>query len=136
MTDEHRPLRRARIGQDRVDGRRVEAFGETIVEPDANPDRRADDLGGPSGADLGRADDRVRLEPDLGEERAESLGLELALLAQRSRCVIALECLGVAGVGVTQEVELEVRAAVGRAHSGSVARNASIRSRRSARVAR
>jgi hypothetical protein len=66
----------------------------------------------------------------------EALGLELALLAERPVGVVAGPGPGVAGVGMTEEEQLEIGAAVARAHASRVARNVVIRPRRSANVAR
>ena len=75
-------------------------------------------------------------KPHLGEERPEPLGLELALLAQGPRGIVAGPRLRVAGIGVAQEVELESAAVDRSAHASRVARKPAIRPRRSTSVAR
>ena len=53
-----------------------------------------DDLGGLPGAELGRADDRVRREADTGQELPEPVGLLLALARQRPGGVGAVQAIG------------------------------------------
>ena len=94
----------AQQGLERLD---VERAGQPVIERDRDPQVPCDDLRRLGRPELWRADDRVGLEPDAGQERPEPLGLLLALVGQRSCGVVAGPGLGIPSVGVAQEVELD-----------------------------
>ena len=122
------------VDDERTLARAIKAY---LTESGYEAEVAGDDLGGLARPELRRADDRVGPEADAGEERSKSLGLTLALGAQWPGCVVTGPALRVAGVGVAEEVELgRGGSTVGGAHPSRVARNAVIRPRRSARVAR
>ena len=106
MADEDRTSRVPRIGEDPFDRFEIEAAGKAGVEGDLGAQVTGDDRGGPGGADLWGADDRVRLEPDAGQKAAQAVRLLLALLRQRAEVVRTVPAFRVAGVRVAKEMEL------------------------------
>jgi len=71
----------------------------------------------PGGLDrprLGRADDRVGPEGGGGEKEAQALGLKAALLGQRPNVIGAGPLHRIAGVGVAQEMKLDLGAGIHR----------------------
>ena len=107
VADHDRPDRIAGVSQERLQRLDLERAGKPVIERDRDPQVLCDDLRRLGGAELWRADDRVRLEPDPGQERPEALCLFLALVGQRPCGVVACPRLRVPGVGVAQEVELD-----------------------------
>ncbi len=107
VADDDRPSRPSGVAQQRLDILQVEPAGEPFVDPDLDAQVAGDDLGGPQRPDLGRADHGVRREPAGGEETAEALGLTLALVGQGSGGIGSGPRLGIAGVGVAQEVQFD-----------------------------
>ena len=107
VPDHDRPDRVAGVAQEGLQRLDLERAGQPVIERDLDAEVPRDDLGGLSRAELWRADDRVRLEAESGQERPEPLGLLLALVGERPCCVVAGPRLGIAGVRVAQEVELD-----------------------------
>ena len=70
----------ARVAQELFEGGQVEGSREAVVGRISDAEMARHDLRGLRGPQLRRADDRVRLEPDPGQERAQPLGLLLALV--------------------------------------------------------
>ena len=97
----------AGVAQKGLEGGQVEGARQAVVGREREAEVACDGLGGLCGAQLRRADDRVRLEPDPGQERPEPVRLLLTLVGERPRGVVAGPGLGIAGVGVAQEVELD-----------------------------
>ena len=85
----------------------VDAAREPLVKRHRHAELARDDVGGLRGADLRRAEDRVRLKADPGEKLREPLGLLLALRRKRPCRVGAVPCGRVAGIRVAQEVQLD-----------------------------
>jgi hypothetical protein len=107
VADHDRPDRVVGVSQERLQRLHLEGARQPVVERDRDPQALGDDLRRLCGPELWRADDRVRLEPDAGQERPEPLGLLLALVGQRPCGVITRPGLRIPGVGVAQEVELD-----------------------------
>jgi hypothetical protein len=74
---------------------------------DLDPKAIPDTFGGLHGTQLGRRDDRVGLEADPEQERTQPFALLLALGRQRPVGVTAAPGLGVARVGVAEQVQLD-----------------------------
>ena len=74
----------------------------------SQPEPVGDDLGRPPGTGLRRADQRVGREPDPVQERRQALRLGLALGAHRPGIVVARPRLRVTGVGVAQQIQLDL----------------------------
>ena len=103
VADEHRPDRVAGLAQDGLEVLRLDASpSRWSTRPAA---RAAATISAVCvGADLGRADDGVRDEPDPRQERPEPVRLALALRRERPGRVGPVELRRIAGMRVAEEV--------------------------------
>ena len=106
VTDEDRPLRIAAVAQDRVHDARVKAARQPVLDRGRRAQPLGDDLGGSERPHLRRGQDDVGAERGPGEEPSEPFGLLLALARQRAIRVVAGPGLGIAGIGMAQQVQL------------------------------